>query len=190
VGCVSAMLARALGMSRTEAELIRLAAPLHDVGKIGIPDQILLAPRKLTREEFHIMKSHVRIGSTILSGSTSVLLQMAERIALYHHEHWDGAGYCTGLKGEEIPLPARIVSVVDMFDALTHKRPYKEAWHPDQAMAEIKLLSGSKFDPRVVNVFSTEVANKAIGPDPADDLMVDGQRPVHPLAAPVTDWLA
>jgi putative two-component system response regulator len=190
VGCVSAVLARALGVSSTDVELIRLAAPLHDVGKIGIPDRILLAPRTLTGEEFNIMKSHVLIGSTILSGSASVLLQMAERIALYHHERWDGAGYCAGLKGDEIPLPARIVSVVDMFDALTHKRPYKEAWHPDQAMAEIELLSGSKFDPRVVSAFRPLVSSQAIVVDPLDDLQVDERRPVYSLAESATYRLA
>jgi putative two-component system response regulator len=166
VGRVSALLARALGVSCAETELIRLAAPLHDIGKIGIPDHILLANRKLTRQEFNTIKTHVSIGSTILSGSESPLLQMAECIALYHHEHWDGAGYCAGLKGDAIPLPARIVAVADTFDALTHERPYKPAWPLDEAMAEIGRLNGSKFDPGVVAMFCTLVSNEVIVVDP------------------------
>jgi putative two-component system response regulator len=110
-----------------------------------------------------------------LSGSPSILLQMAERIALYHHERWDGAGYCAGLKGDEIPLPARIVSVTDMFDALTHKRPYKQAWPLQRAMTEIELLSGSKFDPRIVSAFRILVANKTVVVDPVEDVVVGGR---------------
>jgi putative two-component system response regulator len=150
VGRMSALLAGSLGVSTVETELIRLAAPLHDVGKIGIPDQILLSERKLTTDEFNTMKSHVLIGSTILSGSQSALLQMAECIARYHHERWDGTGYCTGLAGEKIPLPARIVAVADAFDALTHERPYKPAWPIPDALAEIESQSGRQFDPSVV----------------------------------------
>ncbi len=177
VGRISGLLARALGVSGADTELIRLTAPLHDVGKIGIPDQILLAGRALTTEEFNNMKTHVLIGATILSGSTSALLQMAERIALYHHERWDGAGYCAGLKGDEIPLPARIVSVVDMFDALTHRRPYKEAWPIDHAIAEIERLSGSKFDPTVVNSFCALASDEGLLVDPGDDLPIGGRCP-------------
>jgi putative two-component system response regulator len=170
VGLISALLARALGVSTADTELIRLAAPLHDIGKIGIPDRILHAPRQLTGEEFNIMKSHVLIGSQILSGSASALLQMAGRIALYHHERWDGAGYCAGLKGDAIPLPARIVSVADTFDALTHERPYKRAWTLDEAMAEIERLSGSRFDPGVVGKFVALVSSGALTLDPGGDL--------------------
>jgi putative two-component system response regulator len=177
VGGISALLARALGVSSTDTELIRLAAPLHDIGKIGIADEILRAPRQLTSEEFNTMKSHVLIGAQILSGSASALLQMAERIALYHHEHWDGAGYCAGLKGEAIPLPARIVSVADTFDALTHERPYKRAWTLEEAMAEIVRLSGSRFDPRVVSKFVALVSSAAINLDTVDDLPAGG--PLH-----------
>src|SRR6202011_4323798 len=117
---------RAIGLSKDHVELIRLSAPLHDLGKIGIPDGILLKPSKLTTEEYVHIKKHTDIGRIILSGSRFPILQMAERIALYHHERWDGAGYY-GLKGDSIPLEARIVSVVDVFDVITHSRPYKEA---------------------------------------------------------------
>jgi putative two-component system response regulator len=190
VGRIAALLARALGVSSADTELIRLAAPLHDVGKIGIPDQILLTSRKLTCDEFNTMKSHVLIGSTILSGSESALLQMAERIALYHHESWDGTGYSAGLKGDAIPLPARIVSVADTFDALTHERAYKRAWPIEDAMAEIERLSGSKFDPCVVKTFGTLVASGEIAVDPADDLLV-GDRPLSYSMADVdAPWVA
>jgi putative two-component system response regulator len=190
VGRISALLARELGVSVADAELIRLAAPLHDIGKIGIPDHILLTSRKLTADEFNTMKSHVLIGSTILSGSESPLLQMAERIALYHHECWDGAGYSAGLKGDAIPLPARIVSVADTFDALTHKRPYKRAWPLDEAMAEIERLSGSKFDPTVVSSFRTLVASEAIVVDPSDDLLGGDKRLSYPSPEAMAPWVA
>ena len=183
VGRISALLARALGVSGTDTELIRLAAPLHDIGKMGIPDHILHARRKLTSEEFNTIKSHVSIGSTILSGSTSDLLQMAERIALYHHECWDGTGYRAGLRGEAIPLAARIVSVADTFDALTHERPYKHAWPLKEAMAEIERLSGTKFDPCVVTTFCSLVSNGAIVVDPTDDLLALAWPPAARLSA-------
>jgi putative two-component system response regulator len=165
--------------------LIRLAAPLHDIGKIGIADEILRAPRQLTSEEFNTMKSHVLIGSQILSGSASALLQMAETIALYHHERWDGAGYCAGLKGDAIPLPARIVSVADTFDALTHERPYKRVWTLKEAMAEIASLSGSMFDPRVVSKFAGLVSSAALNLDTVDDLPAGGPLQGH---LPETPW--
>jgi putative two-component system response regulator len=134
-------------------ELIRRASPLHDVGKIGIDSAILLKPAKLTTEEFEHVKEHVTIGHGILSGSRFPLLQMAAEIALYHHENWDGTGYRAGLKGEAIPPAARIVTVIDVFDSLTHKRPYKEAWPVEKALKEIAGLRGTKFDPRVVDAF-------------------------------------
>jgi putative two-component system response regulator len=190
VGCISALLAQALAVSGVETELIRLAAPLHDVGKIGIADQILLSDRKLTSEEFNTMKSHVLIGSTILSGSQSALLQMAECIARYHHERWDGTGYCAGLAGEKIPLPARIVSVADAFDALTHERPYKRAWSRDDAMEEIESQSGRQFDPRVVRALCTLVSNGTVTVDPHDDLLVSDRHFRYPLAEPLTHWVA
>ena len=152
VGHVSALLAEALGLPITQVTLIRQAAPLHDVGKIGIPDTILLKPGKLTSEEFAVIKTHATIGSNMLGGGLFTLMQMAETIALTHHEHWDGTGYA-GLHGEAIPLPGRIVAVADVFDALTHARPYKKAWSIAQAREEIARQSGRQFDPRVVDAF-------------------------------------
>jgi putative two-component system response regulator len=142
-----------LGMSAAQAEMIRLAAPLHDLGKVAIPDGILLKPGKLLPDEFAIVQQHTVIGVRILSGSRSRLLQMAEEIALTHHERWDGTGYPNGLAGEEIPLSGRIIAVVDVFDALTNRRPYKEAWSVNRAIEEIRALSGSHFDARVVHAF-------------------------------------
>ena len=115
-------------------ELLRLAAPLHDIGKIGIPDGILLKPSKLTSQEYTQIKRHTDIGRVILSGSNFPILQMAERIALYHHERWDGTGYY-GLAGEALPVEARIVSIADVYDVVTHERPYKEAQAPRGCVA-------------------------------------------------------
>jgi HD-GYP domain-containing protein (c-di-GMP phosphodiesterase class II) len=153
LGRTSALLALGLGLPDREVELIRRAAPLHDIGKIGIPDAILLKPGRLTYEEFEQIKTHTTIGAEILSGSRSQLLGMAERIALTHHERWDGRGYPRGLAGEQIPLPGRIVAVADVFDALTHERPYKPAWSLQEAVAEIPSQAGGQFDPDVVGAF-------------------------------------
>jgi putative two-component system response regulator len=153
LGRTSALLALGLGLPDQEVELIRRAAPLHDIGKIGIPDAILLKPGRLTDEEFEQIKTHTTIGAEILSGSRSQLLGMAERIALTHHERWDGRGYPRGLAGEQIPLPGRIVAVADVFDALTHERPYKPAWPLQEAVAEIPSQAGGQFDPDVVGAF-------------------------------------
>ena len=128
VGEMAAQLAAELGVPGDMVELYRWAAPLHDVGKLGVPDSVLLKPGKLTPEEFNLMKRHTEVGASILSGSSAPVLQLAEQIALTHHERWDGSGYM-GLKGEEIPLCGRIVAVADVFDALTHERPYKHAWN-------------------------------------------------------------
>ena len=152
VGRTAALLAQELSLPSEQVELLERAAGLHDVGKIGIPDSILLAPRKLTTEEFDVVKTHTVIGARILSGSRSPLLSMAEEIAWSHHERWDGRGYGR-LAGEEIPLYGRITTVADVFDALTHKRPYKEAWPLDEAVAEITRQRGEQFDPRVVDAF-------------------------------------
>jgi putative two-component system response regulator len=150
VGEMAAAIAEELGMDKEYVNQIRLAAPLHDLGKIGIPDNILLKPGKLTPEEYDQMKKHSEIGASILSGSSSELLKLAEEIALTHHERWDGSGYPRGLKGTDIPLSGRIVAVVDVFDALTHARAYKPAWSVADAIDEIRNCSGTQFDPDVV----------------------------------------
>ncbi len=153
VGAMAARLAHALKMPEEQIEVIRRAAPLHDVGKIGISDTILLKPGKLTQEEFEVIKSHAEIGGRMLAGGRSDLVQMAHVIALSHHERWDGNGYPQRLKGEEIPLEGRIVAVTDVFDALTNERPYKKAWTVAEARIEIENQSGKQFDPRVVEAF-------------------------------------
>ncbi|GGL79438.1 hypothetical protein GCM10010840_16640 [Deinococcus aerolatus] len=153
VGHVTARLAERLGLPTAEVVMIRLAARLHDVGKIGIPDAILLKPGRFTPEEFEMMKQHTMIGGRILSGGHSKLLQVAEEIALTHHERWDGRGYPHGLKGEHIPISGRLVSVADVYDALTSERPYKKAWTPEAALSEIESQAGQQFDPRVVQAF-------------------------------------
>lgn len=146
-------LGEALGMNDADCDLLYHASPLHDVGKIGIPDSILLKPAKLTPEEFNVMKTHTTIGAKLLSGSESPVMQMAEVIALTHHERWDGLGYPRGLKGDDIPLVGQICSVCDVFDALTSKRPYKEAWTVEAALAELKLMRDKNFNPKVVDRF-------------------------------------
>jgi len=152
VGLTASMVARELGLSTPDVELIERAAGLHDIGKIGVPDNILLAPRKLTAEEFEVVKTHTSIGAKILSGSRSPLLRMAETIAWAHHERWDGSGYA-GIRGPDAPLVGRITTVADVFDALTHDRPYKTAWPVEEAIAEISEQSGRQFDPQVVEAF-------------------------------------
>ena len=155
VGRAAALVAAELGWSADDVEMMRLAAPLHDVGKIGIPDGILLNDGPLSPAEFEVMRSHCSIGADILSGSEVPLLRLAAEIALTHHERWDGLGYPSGLVGEEIPLSGRIVAVVDTYDALTHPRPYKEAWSADEAIEDILRGSGERFDPDVVVAFRT-----------------------------------
>jgi cyclic di-GMP phosphodiesterase len=152
VGETAAQIAEVLGWSPEDVELIRRAAPLHDVGKIGISDAILLKPGKLTPEEFECMKTHAQLGAKILSNGRFPLLQLAEQIALTHHERWDGSGYL-GLRGEAIPMAGRIVSVADVFDALISERPYKKAWSKQEALDEIQRQSGQQFEPRVVDAF-------------------------------------
>jgi putative two-component system response regulator len=166
VGQRSALLAQALQFEGDQVELMRYAAPLHDVGKIAIPDAIILKPGKLTAEEYQTMKTHTTAGADILGNSKSALLQLASQIAMSHHECWDGTGYPLGRRGGEIPLSGRIVSVADVFDALTHKRPYKGAWPVVDALAEIQRLSGSKFDPHVVEVFMEMMAGEMSGNEP------------------------
>jgi putative nucleotidyltransferase with HDIG domain len=153
VGTLAARIAQRLGMSDEDVELLRLAARLHDVGKIGISDLLLLKPEKLTNEEFQRIKEHTTIGAQILSGGKTPLLQLAEVVALTHHERWDGRGYPHGLSGDAIPLSGRIVAVADVYDALLSDRPYKFAWDAPDARAEIERQSGTQFDPRVVTAF-------------------------------------
>jgi PAS domain S-box-containing protein/putative nucleotidyltransferase with HDIG domain len=153
VATTTAQIASELGLGAEQIVVMRKAAPLHDVGKIGIPDCILLKPGKLTAQEYEVMKTHAKIGAELLEGSGSPVLQMATVIAESHHERWDGAGYPNGLAAEEIPLVGRIVAVADVFDALTHDRPYKSAWPTEQAIAEIRRGARSQFDPRVVAAF-------------------------------------
>jgi putative two-component system response regulator len=150
---MAALLAQALELPEEQVEIIRRAAPLHDVGKIGISDTILLKPGKLTEEEFTTMKSHAAIGARLLTGGRSSFVNVAEIIAGSHHERWDGNGYPNKLAGEDIPIEGRIVAITDVFDALTHERPYKKAWSVEEAQAEIEKQSGKQFDPRVVEAF-------------------------------------
>lgn len=153
VGELAGLLATACGVSRGEAEVIRRAAPLHDIGKIAVPDGILLKPGPLTAEEFKVMMTHASVGAQILAGSRSDVLRCAEEIARCHHERWDGSGYPVGLAGDAIPLSARIVAVVDFYDALSSDRPYRSAWPREKIVKEIQRQSGRQFDPRVAERF-------------------------------------
>ncbi len=154
VGRAAALIAQALELSDTTVTMIRDAAPLHDIGKVGIPESIRMKPGKLTDEEFAIMRRHVEIGANILAPATSPVLRLAADIARTHHERWDGGGYLQGLAGADIPLPGRITAVADVFDALTHARTYKEAWDIDRALAEIIAQAGRQFDAQVVEAFT------------------------------------
>ena len=136
-----------------ERLIVRLAAPMHDVGKIGIPDTILLKPGRLTREEFDVIKTHTTIGAAILDGSDVPLLQMAREIALSHHEKWDGSGYPQGLIEEATPESARIVSVVDAYDAMLNDRVYRPALPEDEALSLMKIGKGKHFDPKILDCF-------------------------------------
>ena len=154
IGRTCSHLARRLGLDDRAAELIGQAAPLHDIGKIGIRDAVLLKPGKLSDAEFDEIKQHTTIGAEILSGSGSSLLKLAEQIALSHHERWSGGGYPRGLREDAIPLVGRIVAVADVFDALTHERPYKRAWPLDEAVEEILAQRGRQFDPEIIDAFA------------------------------------
>src|SRR5688500_14205476 len=159
VGDLAALLARRLGLDVTEVEQLRIAARLHDIGKIGLSDSILQKPGPLEPAEFSAQEQHTVIGANILSGSRFPILRLAEQIALTHHEAWDGLGYPRRLAGDEIPLVGRIVAVADVFDALTHERPYKRAWPIAAAADEIRTRSGSKFDPQGVAAFIAIMEN-------------------------------
>lgn len=145
------MVAEEMGMTEEEVRILAAAAPLHDIGKIGIPDSILLKPGKLTDEEMTVMRTHPQIGYDVLSNSQSRFIQMGALISLCHHERWDGSGYPRGLKGEEIPLAARIVALADVFDALLSERSYKRAWTYEETAAYLHEHSGTLFDPSCVN---------------------------------------
>lgn len=150
---ICALLAREIGWNDEQCDLILNASPMHDIGKIGIPDTILLKPGKFEPHEWEIMKTHAVIGAKLLEGDDSTLMVMAREIALTHHEKWDGSGYPYGLIGEAIPLSGRIAALADVFDALTSTRPYKKAWSVEAAVDLIKESSGSHFDPALVEVF-------------------------------------
>jgi len=141
------------GLDPDRCEMLQVASPMHDVGKIGIPDNILLKPGRLTPDEFQIMKQHAEIGYRILSGSESPLVELAALIAHTHHEKFDGSGYPNGLVGEAIPIEGRVAAVADVFDALTSKRPYKPAWPVEDAVALLEKGKGAHFDPRLVDLF-------------------------------------
>jgi len=149
----AATIAQSLGWSKERKKMLELAAPMHDTGKIGIPDEILKAPRKLSADEWTVMKTHSQIGSDILGKSQNPIFQLAAEIALGHHERWDGTGYPKGLSSTEIPESARIVAIADVFDALTMKRPYKDIWPVEKAVETIRASSGTHFDPNIVKVF-------------------------------------
>ena len=178
VGELSTRIGEALGLPDDQLRLLRQAAPLHDVGKIAIPDGILLKPGPLTEAEFTEMKTHTTRGAAMLAGAGFALLEMAESVALTHHERWDGTGYPSGLAGPAIPLVGRIVAIADVFDALTHARPYKQAWPAADAIAEICHQSGRQFDPAVVEAF--------VSAQPEPDSAVEDLVPPHVEARSVT----
>lgn len=150
---ISALLGKACGLNDNQADLLLNASPMHDIGKIGIPDHILLKPGKLDKDEWNIMKTHAVIGADILSGDESSLIVLARQIALTHHEKWDGSGYPYNLKEKDIPLAGRIVAIADVFDALTSERPYKKSWSKDAAIEYLKENKGVHFDPQLVDLF-------------------------------------
>lgn len=154
---ISALLGQAAGLDSGECELLLNASPMHDIGKIGIPDHILLKPGKFEPQEWEIMKTHVTIGAEILSGDDSDLLSMARMIAISHHEKWDGSGYPNGLAGEEIPLEGRIVALADVFDALTSERPYKKAWSVEAALDYIDANRSKHFDAGLASLFQARL---------------------------------
>ena len=150
---VCSMIAGKLGLSEAYCEMILFASSMHDVGKIGIRDDVLLKQGKLNEEEWRLMKRHPQIGAKIIGDHDSELMTLAREIALNHHEKWNGTGYPRGLRGEVIPLSARIAAISDVFDALTSERPYKEPWPVEKALALIRKESGQHFDPEIVTVF-------------------------------------
>ena len=174
VGIGAALMARALELPDAFVDMIRDAAPLHDIGKVGISRRILLKPGKLTPPEWMHMMRHVEMGAQILAPARSPVLRLAAEIARTHHERWDGNGYVAGLLGEEIPLSGRITALADVWDTLTHERPYKPAWSEEDALAEIDRESGSHFDPRVVAAFRSVDRRALNGPPVADRDPISG----------------
>jgi putative two-component system response regulator len=168
IGHTALLLGARLGMSTATLANLRRAAPLHDIGKIAIADAILLKPGQLTTQEFETIKTHTVVGARLLSGSSSRLLQMAEEIALSHHERWDGTGYPRSLSAQATPLTGRIVAVADVFDALTHRRPYKEAWPVDGAVDEIIKAAGTHLDPDIVGAFTSLDHDRLVFPEHID----------------------
>jgi putative two-component system response regulator len=162
VGLLAAKLAEVLGLDAIEVSLIQQAAPLHDVGKIGVPDGILRKPGQLTDEEMAVMRTHAEIGADILRSDSSRVLQIAEEIARTHHERWDGRGYPRGLSGTQIPLSGRIVSVADTYDAMISDRPYRAARSPREAVEEIVRCRGTQFDPAIVDALLHVLARRAV----------------------------
>ncbi len=157
VGISAALLARAAGVDEAGAHLYEQAAPLHDLGKVGIPDSVLLKPGRLTPDEFEVIRRHPTIGAQIIGETTSEVLSLARTIAAAHHERWNGEGYPSGLRGTSIPLPGRVVTVCDVFDALTHARPHRAAWSTEQALDELVAQRSRFFDPDLVELFVTKV---------------------------------
>ena len=167
VGDIAARLAASLGLDAVQVEIVRRTAPLHDVGKIGIPDRILLKPGALTQVEREVMRTHTTIGAHMLSGGHSPLVRTAERIARSHHEWWDGSGYPDGLSGEAIPIEARLVAAADYFDALSHDRPYRTAWPIERIIADIEGVKGRHFDPLVADALLSLHASGVLAADAA-----------------------
>jgi putative two-component system response regulator len=180
VGLLSQRLARAAGWSAAEAENIRLAAPMHDIGKVGVPNAILCKPGPLTPEEFRVMQTHTLIGAKILARARAPLLQMAEAIALHHHEHWDGGGYPTGRDGYAIPESARIVAIADVYDALTHDRVYRPAIPEQRALEMMREGAGTHFDPHLLAAFFLHLPE--MSPVCEND---PDESPVGPASCPV-----
>lgn len=186
VGRLAAQLARELDLADDEVELIRRVAPLHDVGKIGIPDHILLKRGVLSGAEFELMQSHTDIGAELLRGSGHPILARAEEIARCHHEHWDGTGYPVGLTGEEIPMAGRIVAVADVFDSLTHARPYKPAWTIEETLVEIRQQSGRQFDPAVVDALNALYQKGVLEATPSAPLATSAAAHAWATSGPAT----
>ncbi len=182
VGVAAHRLGTALGLSAAEARLVGEAAPLHDIGKVGIPDAILLKRGPLTPAEFETIKGHAAAGAHILAGGESELLRLAEQVALTHHERWDGTGYPQGLVGDAIPLAGRLVAIVDVFDALTSERPYKRAWTLDRAASHLHADRARHFDPELLDVFLSGLGDVGQSPavaSPAVGCAADGSATVN-----------